>query len=231
MIGALKRRRARHRLQREGADPRLIDYLALGFSPDKAQAIQSTRFVVLDTETTGLDPSQDRLLSLGAVGVCGGAINLQDRLEVTFSGASVGGVSAAPIHGLVTRDLHGGTAEHEGLLELLTYLGADVLVAHHAAFDVAVLSAALSRLQAPPLANAVVDTGHLARRLEKGAVMGDINAQRPQSLDALAARFGFDIMHRHSASGDALVTAQVLLALLHLAEGRDIRRLGELLAR
>jgi len=231
MIGGLKRRRARHRLQKQGADPRLIDYLSLNFAPDKKKTIHSTRFVVIDTETTGLDPSQDRLLSLAAVGVCGGAINLQDRLEVTFSGRSVGGVSAAPIHGLVTRDLDGGCAESEGLHKLLTYLGADVLVAHHAAFDVAVLSAALSRMRSPTLANSVVDTGHLARRLEKGAVMGDANLQRPQSLDALAARFGFDIMHRHSASGDALVTAQVLMALLHLAERRGIKLLGELLAR
>ncbi len=231
MIGALRRRRARHQLEREGADPRLINYLSLSFAPDRKKTIQSTRFVVLDTETTGLDPSEDRLLSLAAVGVCDGSIHLKDRLEVTFFGASVGGVSAAPIHGLVTRDLYGGCAEPEGLLKLLTFLGADVLVAHHAAFDVAVLSAALGRVQAPPLANAVVDTGHLARRLEKGAVMGDPNPQRPQSLDALAARFGFDIPHRHSASGDALVTAQVLLALLHLAERRGIKLLGELLAR
>lgn len=231
MIGRIQRRRAHQRLLQAGADPRLLRYLERDFRVPKKQALTETRFVVLDTETTGLDPHNDRMLSMAAVGVKQGAIHLRDRLELTLEGASVGGAHAAPVHGLVTRDLEDGSTEEQAVLQFIAFIGPDVLVAHHAAFDLAVLGRALARLGAPSLANPVVDTGHLAQRLDSGPVMGGVPRPESRSLDALAARFGFDIPHRHSASGDALVTAQILLALLSKARARGILTLGELLAR
>lgn len=231
MIRGWRNKRAARRLEGAGADPRLVAYLERGFGLDKRQRLEDVRFVVLDCETTGLNPEQDRLLSIAAVGVQGRAVHLGDRLELTVEGQSVGGHAAAPVHGLVTRDLVGGLTEADALGALLGYLGDAVLVAHHAAFDLAVLNRALARLDAPGLQNPVIDTGHLARRLDKGPVMDDPKPGDGLSLDALALRFGFDIPNRHSASGDALVTAYVLLALLARADRRGIRSLGDLLAR
>lgn len=231
MIRGFVRRRAKKRLAAAGADPRLLAYLDLDLSPDKRRDLDDVRFVVLDCETTGLDPETDRVISVAAVAVEGGAVNLADRFEAIVESESVGGHSAAPVHGLVTADLRGGLPEAEAVLGFVEFLGASVLVAHHAAFDTTVLSRALARLDAPGLENAVVDTGHLARRLEKGPVFDAPMPSEARSLDALAARFGFDIPNRHSASGDALVTAFVLLALLRRARGRGIHTLGDLLSR
>src|SRR5690606_21945376 len=96
-------------------DPRIRDYLALRFRPDRALPLAQASFVVLDTETSGLDVRRDRLLSLSAVSVRAGRIVLSDRVELTFAAASVGASEAAVVHQLVTADLHGGVDEREGV--------------------------------------------------------------------------------------------------------------------
>lgn len=231
MIGAAQRGWARRRLAAAGADPRLVQYLGQRFKLPGRAPLAEVRFVVVDTETTGLDPARARLLSLAAVGVRGGAVDLSDRLDVTFAGPDVGGHEAAAVHGLVRRDLREGEEEREGILRFLAMLRADVLVAHHAAFDTAVLSRGLAALGAPPLANPVVDTAHLERRLEYGTMMEAPRAREDRSLDGLVGRLGFDIPQRHTAAGDALATAYALLALLARARRRGIETLAELLAR
>jgi DNA polymerase-3 subunit epsilon len=229
MIGAFTRRRARARLEASGADGRLVDYLGLSFRPPRRTRLRDVRFVVVDTETTGVDHERDRLLSLAAIGVHDGAVHLADRLELMFDGATVGGERAAKIHGLVTRDLAGGTLEIEGVLQFLEFVRDDVIVAHHAAFDVGVLSRALARMGAPPLQNAVVDTGLLATRLTRGPRLGEPIEREHRSLDALAAELGVEIPNRHTAGGDALATSWIFLSLLKRAARRRIDTLGELL--
>lgn len=229
MFERLIRQRAHRRLARAGADPRLLSWLDAPRPSARGRALEEVRFVVFDAETTGLDPAQDRLLSLSAVGVRGGAVDLSDQLEVFVERRTVGGAPAAEIHGLITGDLFGGIDEAEAVLRFLAFVGADVLVAHHAGFDTQVITAALARLDAPALDNATVDTGHLARRLDHGPISGAMD--KVLSLDELSARFGFEAEARHSAGGDALVTAYCFLALLAKARSRGIVTLDELLAR
>ncbi|MCB9648614.1 MAG: 3'-5' exonuclease [Deltaproteobacteria bacterium] len=231
MIGAARRAWVRRRLTEAGADPRLLEYLGRSFTPRRRAPLEQVRFVVLDTETTGLDHAQDGLLSLAAVGVQGGAVHLADRLDVIFASPHVGGHAAASVHGLVRRDLAAGVEEAEGVLRFLAMVKDAVLVAHHAAFDTAVLSRVLVGLGAPPLANPVVDTAHLVRRLDGGPLVDAHRAREDRSLDALVARLGFEIPARHTAAGDTLATAYALLALLARARRRGITTLGDLLAR
>ncbi|MCK6545964.1 3'-5' exonuclease [Myxococcota bacterium] len=229
MIGALRRRRARARLEASGADRRLVDYLSCSFSPAPRTRLRDVRFVVLDTETTGVDHEHDRLLSLAALGVRDGAVHVADRIELVFDGVTVGGERAARVHGLVTRDLLGGISEPEGVLRFLEFVRDDVVVAHHAGFDVGVLSQALGRLGAPPLQNAVIDTGVLATRLTRGPRLGEPIEREHRSLDALAAELGVEIPNRHTAGGDALATAWIFLSLLKRAARRGIETVGDLL--
>jgi DNA polymerase-3 subunit epsilon len=231
MIGGAKRAWARRRLAEAGADPRLLEYLGRRFAPRGRTPIREARFVVLDTEATGLDPAQANLLSLSAVGVQGGAVHLQDRLDLVVRHDHVGGHSAAPVHGLVRRDLAAGVDPEEAALRFLAMAQDAVLVAHHAAFDLALLSRTLRALGAPGVANAAVDTAHLVRRLDGGPLVDTAKAREDRSLDALVARLGFEIPDRHTAAGDALATAFAFLALLGRARRRGITTLGELLAR
>jgi len=211
-------------------DPRIRDYLALRFRPDRALPLAQASFVVLDTETSGLDVRRDRLLSLSAVSVRAGRIVLSDRVELTFAAASVGASEAAVVHQLVTADLHGGVDEREGVAAFLAFVRDRVLVGHHVGFDVAMIDRALARVGPVRLRNATLDTARLHRRLTTGGIASlTPDGPRPLGLDALAEAYGLDLPLRHSSAGDALATAQVFLALLARAARRGITTLGALL--
>lgn len=230
MIFELQRRWACRRLGQASIDPRLAHYARRSFAPRRSTPLEKVRFVVFDTEATGLDMTSNRMLSLAAVAINNGVIDLSDRFEVMLQADHVGGAEAAEIHQMVTADVRHGQPEDEGVLAFLTYLETAVLVAHHAGFDVAMLNKVLARLGPVRVYNAVVDTLSLHRRLTRGPLpRDDHHRDTDRSLDGLCTKFGFEIPMRHTAAGDALATAHVLLALLRTADRRGIRTLGALL--
>ena len=232
MISKIRRLLARRALSGRGADARLLRYTEHAFARRGRMPLHEVRFVVFDTEATGLDIETNRMLSLAAVAVRNGAIDLSDRLELTFEADHVGGRAAAEIHQMVTADLRDGLSEADGTIDFIEFVRDSVLVAHHVGFDVAMVNKALGRLGPVRLYNPLVDTLVLDRRLTRGPMpRDDHHRDEDRSLDGLCTKFGLDIPMRHSAAGDALATAQLLLALLARAERRGIRTLGALLAR
>ena len=233
MIGHLRRLWVRRQLDRlEEVDPRLRTYANHRFSVDRGTALDDVRFVVFDTEATGLDIVDSRMLSLAAVGVRGRTIDLADRLELTFAADGVGGRDAAEIHQLVTADVRDGTTEEAGALAFIDYLKNSVIVAHHVGFDVAMVNRVLARLGPVRLYNPQLDTLLLERRISQGpmAVRDPLRARdEDRSLDGLCEKFSLDIPMRHTAAGDALATAQLLVVLLTQARKRGVRTLDALL--
>lgn len=232
----LQRALTRHRLRRARAQlapehPALARYLE-DFEPLAASTeLAELRFVVVDTEATGLDPSEDRMLSLAAVAVDGEVLRAGDSLELTVAHDEVGR-EAATIHGMVRADLADGVAEVEALAAFVELLGSSVFVAHHAEFDRALIAAALTRHGAAALFNPVLDTAALARRIELGPVALDPAASGSSlrfDLDSVAERFLLETDARHTAAGDALLTAELLLRLLAHARRAGVATLGNLL--
>ena len=74
----------------------------------RGKALSEVRFVVFDSETTGLDLSKNRLLSMAGVGMIGHEIQLDDAFEAMVAQSDVGGSDAAVVHGLISHDLAGG---------------------------------------------------------------------------------------------------------------------------
>lgn len=205
---------------------------------DRRRTLEAVRFVVFDTETTGLDPRRDRVLSIAGVALHGDRIVVGDSFEATVAQAGVGGAAAAAVHGLVRRDLAGGLAEGEAVVAFLDWVRDAVLVGQHVAFDVAVVDAALGRLvpagaTAPRVWNPTVDTEGLAKRVD-GSALGTSAAHGGsdggrRSLDDLLASHGLDTVDRHTAAGDALATAELFQRLLRGARRRGIDSLRSLL--
>jgi DNA polymerase-3 subunit epsilon len=213
----------------------LSHYWAKKAKVPKNKPLSEARFVVFDTETTGLDLSKNRLLSIAGVGMVGFDVQLDDAFEVMVAQADVGGAAAAVVHGLVSKDLSGGLPEDEAAARFLAYAGDAVLVAHHAAFDLRMLQKAIAPYRGAKVWSPSVDTAQLAQRVEDGPMTstqargGDPrNAYR---LDSLVVRYGIDVPERHTAAGDALATALLFQRLLRKAERRGIQNLGDLLAR
>ena len=185
------------------------------------------RFVVLDSETTGLDPRKDRLITIGAVAVIGGEILLEDvfdaLLQVRYNSAAV------TVHGVTREESLAGVEEPEALERFLAYLKDGVIVGHHIGHDVATLNAGYERHWGFLLKNRSLDTMELTLNLERDGAFRGRDSIREFSLDGLCGMFGVIPHDRHTASGDAFMTAQVFLRLLRLASRHGRTTLGELM--
>ena len=185
------------------------------------------RFILLDCETTGLDPKKDRLITIGAVAVVGGEILLDDTfealLEVSYNSPAV------TVHGITREQSREGVPEQEALQAFLEYLGDGVIVGHHIGHDIASLNIAYERHGGFSLENLSLDTMELALSLEKAGAFGETDAFSEFSLDALCSRFGVIPHDRHTAAGDAFITAQVFLRLLRAASRQGWNTVGKLL--
>jgi DNA polymerase-3 subunit epsilon len=170
------------------------------------------RFVVLDTETTGIDPQRDRIITIGAVAVCGGEILLDDAFEallkIPYNNSSV------TIHGITRDEATGGMEEPEALSLFLDYLRDGVIVGHHIGHDIQVLNCACKRHFNLELRNRSLDTMDLTLHLNDDGAFADRPMAGGYSLDALCEMFGVAPHDRHTAGGDAFLTAQIFLRLL-----------------
>jgi DNA polymerase III subunit epsilon len=184
------------------------------------------RFVALDTETTGPDPRRDRLISIGAVGIVAGQIHLSDTFEellyVGYNGPSV------KVHGITRDEARDGAPEPEALARFLEYLRDGVIVGHHIGHDVRVIGAACERHFGIPLLNRHTDTMDVALRLADAGGFPGVEEFGDFSLDSLCELFKVTPHDRHTAGGDAFITAQIFLKLLRIADGCGFRTLGSL---
>lgn len=199
-----------------------------------ATAADQIRFVVLDTETTGLDPRKDSIVTIGAVAVEEGDICLDDQfqalIQIQYNTSSV------VVHGITREDSEkDGVDEVEALRKFLGYLRDGVIVGHHIGFDVDILSEHCERHFGFRLQNRSLDTMELTLHLEDAGVFGkpytDGDAPRDFSLDGLCERFGVPPHDRHTATGDAYITAQIFVKLLRHAARNGRRTLGTLCER
>ena len=165
------------------------------------------REIVLDTETTGLDPSDGhRIVEIACIELVhhvptGRSFHRYINPERDMP------EDALAVHGLTAEFLARQPPFAAVLDELLGFIGSDTLVIHNAEFDLAFLNAELARLQCEPITSAYVDTLTMARRRFPGS---------PASLDALCRRFDIDLAGRveHGAEIDCSLLAAVYLELL-----------------
>jgi DNA polymerase-3 subunit epsilon len=177
--------------------------------------IDRVRFVVLDSETTGLNPATDRIITIGAVAVINGEIVLSDSFAALLRMER--NTEAVTVHGVTRDESRKGVEEARALEQFLEYLGDGVIVGHHIGHDIATFDAAYGRHWGFQLVNRSLDTMDLTLHLERDGAFAGRPAIRQFTLDALCDLFGVIPHDRHTASGDAFITAQVFLRLLRLA--------------
>lgn len=166
------------------------------------------REIIFDTETTGLDPRDDRVIEIGG-------IELDNRFPtgrtfhhyINAQGRPVH-PDALGVHGISDADLVGKPIFPQIVDEFLAFIDGARLVAHNASFDMGFINAEFARLGLPPVGpERVTDSLALARRKHP---MG------PNSLDALCRRYGIDNSRRtkHGALLDSELLAEVYIELI-----------------
>ena len=167
---------------------------------------QRMREIVLDTETTGLDPlAGHRVVEVGCIELVD-TVATGKTFHAYFNPEMIMPTGAQDIHGLTDEFLSDKPLFADKVEEFLAFIGDAQLVIHNAQFDLGFLNAELERLDRPQLANSYVDTVSMARRKFPG--------QRA-SLDALCERFSIDNSSRtkHGALLDSELLAEVYLEL------------------
>lgn len=192
----------------------LFDFLKI---PEKSidetlsNTVESTRFVVLDTETTGFDYDNDRILCIGAISLQNGVISIPDSFEIYIHQDHYDKKSAQ-IHGILKDWVMDKPSELEALQEFLAFLGNSIIIAHHTIFDITMINRALERNGLPPLTNKTLDTAYLYK---KTLIMSNLLERKEKyALDDLADKFDISKKDRHTAMGDAYITAIAFLKIV-----------------
>lgn len=176
-------------------------------------------YTVFDTETTGLDPAGgDEIIQIGAARIVNGKLRRQECFEQLVDPQRPIPRASIPIHGITPEMVRGQPTIGRVLPAFHAYAQDSVLVAHNAAFD-------MRFLQLKEAATGVVFQQPVLDTLLLSVVVHP--DQELHSLEAIAERLDVPLVGRHTALGDALVTAEVFVKLLALLAAMDIHTLGQ----
>lgn len=176
-------------------------------------------YTVFDTETTGLNPSQgDEIIQIGAARIVNHKLLRQECFEQLVNPQRLIPPASIPIHGIQPEMVMGQPTIEQVLPAFHAFAQDTVLVAHNAAFDMRFLQLK------EKVAGVVFDQPVLDTLLLSAVVHPN---QDSHKLEAIAERFNVAVVGRHTAMGDAMVTAEVFLKLIPLLADKGIHTLGQ----
>jgi DNA polymerase-3 subunit epsilon len=189
----------------------------LGKGGADAEPLRAARWIVVDCESSGLDPNRDRLLSIGAVAVHGGRIHHATSFSAVLRQSEASASDNILVHGIGAQAQLGGRDSAEALAEFARFAAGGQLVAFPAPFDRALLARA-----DPSWKRRWLDLAQLAPALYPAL------AASRKSLDGWLDAFSIGHPARHDALADAYATAQLLLVLLAEADRQGLQAVRDL---
>ncbi len=169
-----------------------------------------SRYVTVDVETTGLDMHRDKLVSIGAVAVENGVIDLAGCFELVLRQDATSSTANILIHRIGGQRQLSGVDRAEALIAFMEYVAHAPLVAYRAEFDRTVLDRALKDTLGIRTMSRWIDLADLLPALYPG------NENR--TMDDWLATMNIRMIARHDALADALATAQMLQVCIHQAD-------------
>ena len=206
-----------------GGRPEYYDFDLFKIS-EQSRDLQDRRltelsYTVFDTETTGLDPSAgDEIIQIGATRIVNGRLLRQEGFEQLVDPQRPISAASIPIHGIEPAMVAGQPTIDRVLPAFHAFALDTVLVAHNAAFDMRFLQLK-EHSSGVCFDQPVLDTLLLSALVHPN--------QESHALEAIAQRVGVAVVARHTAMGDAIVTAEVFLKLLPLLADKGIHTLGQ----
>ena len=164
------------------------------------------RYIIFDMQASGLDWKDDVVLSIGAIGVINNAIEVGDFFEVFIRQDKFSTQSVA-LNDVIKEDKHERVVEAEAMIQFLNFIKDATLVSHNVNLDIEMINQALKRLDLGRLKNPIMDTNALYQRWK------DLPDDTRISLDELCDALKVRKSDRHTASGNAYITAIVFLKL------------------
>lgn len=198
---------------------------------DDGLPINEIRAVVLDTELTGLDRKRDTIVSIGAVKMVGGRIEMGNTFYQLVNPNKVMKPESVVVHEITPSEVVEKPDIGPVLAEFLTFCNEDILVGHYLNMDLAFINRELKQAMGRTLGNPALDTMALVHWLKwNNPDQGpDAFSAKNFELYEIAKDLGIPVQGAHNALMDAFMTAQVLQRLLPRLEQAGIKTVGELL--
>lgn len=173
-----------------------------------SKSLKDVSFAVVDFETTGVNPTSDRIVQLAAI-VVNGEGEIVDEFDTVVKPESPDNYThgAEHIHGISESEVANGMPLSEALQKLWDISSGNVFTAHNAQFDIGFLHAESERIGLDYRVESHIDTLSLARKI-------DTEKTRRHSLEALCQHYGIQREKAHDAKADATATAELLMHLI-----------------
>ena len=220
MFNPLKHWLGRNRLSKRDS---LFDLSSLPVAKRMSDTpLIESRLIVLDLETTGLNPAKDQVIAIGAVVIDRLEIPLDDQFDLILRRPELDIRETVLIHGIGPEALKHGQETEDALFHLMQWMNGDPVLAFHSAFDQKFLEKALKNSLGYNRSHIWLDVAEIMPALFPNVETGG------RRLDNWADFFGLEVSARHHAAADALVTAEMTLIALNKALKDNITTLRDL---
>lgn len=196
--------------------------------PVSKTPIDKIPFVVMDIESTGLNPKEDKILSIGAIPCFGKQIRTDLALEIKIRQEFYRSETIAIHEILPSLEKENKIEEKQALIRFLKTAGNAVWVGHFSAFDFQILKETASRHGLYSLHNPVLDTSKLLVRADSYYRNPDELKKGELTLSAICKKLNLPIEEEHTAIGDALSTSFLFVYLISELRKRGIRNWKDL---
>jgi len=169
--------------------------------------------VVFDTETTGLSPKNDEILSIGAVKIKGNKILMSEKFELFIKPSREITEKSIKIHQIRNVDLQNGIAPHEAIVQFLHFIGSRPLVGYYLEFDIKMMNTYVKPWLGINLPNPQIEVSGLYHDKKIKFIPEGVIDLR---FDVMMNDLGLPIFGKHDALNDAVMTAMMYIKLQNI---------------
>ncbi|ATB69226.1 3'-5' exonuclease [Sulfurospirillum diekertiae] len=171
--------------------------------------------VVFDTETTGLSPKKDEILSIGAVKIKGNKILMSEKFELFIKPSREINEKSIKIHQIRNVDLEHGIAPHEAIVQFLHFIGSRPLVGYYLEFDIKMMNTYVKPWLGINLPNPQIEVSGLYHDKKIKFIPDGVIDLR---FDVMMNDLGLPIFGKHDALNDAVMTAMMYIKLQNIGK-------------
>ena len=196
---------------------------------DENMAITHANYVVIDIKLTGLHEERDSILSIGAIMMSGGRIELGETFYRLLKPDAESSVPNLTAPGFAQASLLLEPNLAPVLSEFLSISGNDILLGHLVSTDLAFLKNEVKRLIGTEVKNPVIDTYQIYHWIMRREASGAFYTPRDVKLYEVASQLGVAVSSNHNSMNDAFITAQVFQRLMPMLIRAGVKTVGDLL--
>ncbi len=199
---------------------------------DENASIRDVRYVVIDTELTGLDEKKDSIVSMAAIRMTGGRIDIEDTFYRLVNPETELTAESVIIHEITPSEVTKKPGIGKVLSEFAQFCGNDVIVGHCVSIDLRFINREMKKAFGSVLRNPALDTSAIYEWIRKRFPSRKAFPYcfSDSGLYDIAKYFGIPVNGAHNAVMDAFITAQVFQRFIPMLNEGGVRSIGDLLS-